>query len=78
MLAVHGRLSDEAKRRIAANENADGGLTMRTGRDEALALFKTWLEDRTLLRVELRLFSVASTLNARLFEVSDGAAPLYV
>jgi hypothetical protein len=64
-------ISVEAKRRITVSENSDGGFTMRTGRSEALALFNTWLEDRVLLRVELHLFSVASTLNARLFEVSD-------
>jgi hypothetical protein len=44
---------------------------MRTGRSEAMSVFRTWLEDRTLLRLELHLFSVAATFNARLTEASD-------
>lgn len=43
---------------------------MRTGREEALTVFRAWLEDRSLLRCEFRFALLAATFTARMAIVS--------
>jgi hypothetical protein len=44
---------------------------MSIGRGDALAIMKTWAEDKSLLRCEAHLTSVASFFNARAREATD-------
>ena len=44
---------------------------MRVDQDEVLALFRTWREDRALLRIELRLHLLAATFQVRVTRVES-------
>jgi hypothetical protein len=44
---------------------------MRIGRDDAIAMLKTWAADKALLRCETHFGSVASFFRARAREASD-------
>jgi hypothetical protein len=44
---------------------------MSVGRDDALAIFRTWAEDEVLIRCELRFRTLAATFRGRVLEASD-------
>lgn len=44
---------------------------MRAGRAEALAILRSWLEDRALVRIDLRFTILVAAFPARVVDVSD-------
>lgn len=44
---------------------------MRAGRDDVLVLFRTWAEDRCLVRCELRFERLAATFRGRVVGASE-------
>jgi hypothetical protein len=45
-------------------------LTVRTGRDDAMSIFRSWIEKGTLLRFDVELVRCAATMRARIRALS--------